>query len=172
MAPSKRRPKMAWLLTSGASARRRAGGRQGSRTEASPSSPLGAAASVAGGGSPDRDRGSAVGRRRRQISGLALWDLTTLAPYRRRSGRTFPTTRPDGHTARFFLPTMKGSMSSMATLRRASYVRSRQRTSPPSSSEHTAHSVGSRSSGARRVEALRLSLARDSRANGFSHRRG
>jgi len=35
------------------------------------------------------------------FSGLALWDLPTPAPYRRRSGRTFPTTRPGGHTALF-----------------------------------------------------------------------
>src|SRR6202043_1019476 len=33
---------------------------------------------------------------------LAFWDLPTPAPYRRRSGRTFPTTRPGGHTALFF----------------------------------------------------------------------
>src|SRR5215468_6780241 len=36
------------------------------------------------------------------FSGLALWDLPTPAPYRRRSGRTFPTTRPGGCTALFF----------------------------------------------------------------------
>ncbi len=36
------------------------------------------------------------------FSGLALWDLSTPAPYRRRSGRTFPTTRPGGRTALFF----------------------------------------------------------------------
>ena len=36
------------------------------------------------------------------FSGLALWDLPTPAPYRHRSGRTFPTTRPGGHTALFF----------------------------------------------------------------------
>src|SRR5207237_10293949 len=36
------------------------------------------------------------------LSGLALWELPTPAPYRRRSGRTFPTTRPGGHTALFF----------------------------------------------------------------------
>ena len=36
------------------------------------------------------------------FSGLALWDLPTPAPYRRRSGRTFPTTRPGGDTALFF----------------------------------------------------------------------
>ena len=36
------------------------------------------------------------------FSGLALWDLPTPAPYRRRSGRTFPTTRPGGQTALFF----------------------------------------------------------------------
>jgi hypothetical protein len=36
------------------------------------------------------------------FSGLALWDLPTPAPYRRRSGRTFPTTRPGGNTALFF----------------------------------------------------------------------
>jgi hypothetical protein len=36
------------------------------------------------------------------FSGLVLWDLPTPAPYRRRSGRTFPTTRPGGHTALFF----------------------------------------------------------------------
>jgi hypothetical protein len=36
------------------------------------------------------------------FSGLALWDLPTPVPYRRRSGRTFPTTRPGGHTALFF----------------------------------------------------------------------
>jgi len=35
------------------------------------------------------------------FSGLAFWDLPTPAPYRRRSGRTFPTTRPGGHTALF-----------------------------------------------------------------------
>ena len=29
-------------------------------------------------------------------------NLPTPAPYRRRSGRTFPTTRPGGHTALFF----------------------------------------------------------------------
>jgi hypothetical protein len=35
-----------------------------------------------------------------RFSGLALWDLPTPAPYRRRSGRTFPTNdatwRPNG----------------------------------------------------------------------------
>jgi hypothetical protein len=36
------------------------------------------------------------------FSGLALWDLPTPAPYRARSGRTFPTTTPGGHTALFF----------------------------------------------------------------------
>ena len=38
------------------------------------------------------------------FSGLAFWDLPTPPPtlYLRRSGRTFPTTRPDGHTALFF----------------------------------------------------------------------
>ena len=36
------------------------------------------------------------------LSGLALWDLPTPAPYRRRAGRTFPTTRPGGQTALFF----------------------------------------------------------------------
>jgi hypothetical protein len=36
------------------------------------------------------------------FSGLAFWDLPTPAPYRRHSGRTFPTTRPGGHTALFF----------------------------------------------------------------------
>jgi hypothetical protein len=36
------------------------------------------------------------------FSGLALWDLSTPAPYRMRSGRTFPTTTPGGHTALFF----------------------------------------------------------------------
>jgi len=38
------------------------------------------------------------------FSGLALWDLPTPPPtlYLRRSGRTFPTTRPGGHTALFF----------------------------------------------------------------------
>src|SRR5258708_28867890 len=36
------------------------------------------------------------------FSGLALWDLPTPATYRDRSGRTFPTTRPGGHTALFF----------------------------------------------------------------------
>src|ERR1700758_3998392 len=36
------------------------------------------------------------------FSGLALWDLPTPAPYRRPSGRTFPTTRPGGQTALFF----------------------------------------------------------------------
>ena len=36
------------------------------------------------------------------FSGLAFWDLPTPPPYRRRSGRTFPTTRPGGHTALFF----------------------------------------------------------------------
>ena len=36
------------------------------------------------------------------FSGLALWDLPTPAPYSRRSGRTFPTTRPGGQTALFF----------------------------------------------------------------------
>jgi hypothetical protein len=35
------------------------------------------------------------------FSGLAFWDLPTPPPYRRRSGRTFPTTRPGGHTALF-----------------------------------------------------------------------
>src|ERR1700752_1357202 len=33
------------------------------------------------------------------FSGLAFWDLPTPAPYARRSGRTFPTTRPGGFTA-------------------------------------------------------------------------
>src|SRR3979411_1161385 len=36
------------------------------------------------------------------FSGLALWDLPTPPPYRRRSGRTFPTTRPGGLTTLFF----------------------------------------------------------------------
>jgi len=36
------------------------------------------------------------------FSGLAFWDLPTPAPYPRRSGRTFPTTRAGGHTALFF----------------------------------------------------------------------
>ncbi len=36
------------------------------------------------------------------FTGLALWELPTPAPYRRRSGRTFPTTTPGGHTALFF----------------------------------------------------------------------
>src|SRR5260370_22353898 len=36
------------------------------------------------------------------FSGLALWDLPTPAPCRRRRGRTFPTTGPGGHTALFF----------------------------------------------------------------------
>src|ERR1700745_3356536 len=35
------------------------------------------------------------------FSGLAFWDLPTPAPYAGRSGRTFPTTRPGGHTALF-----------------------------------------------------------------------
>src|SRR5262245_19319296 len=36
------------------------------------------------------------------FSGLGFWDLPTPPPYRRRSGRTFPTTRPGGTTALFF----------------------------------------------------------------------
>src|SRR5215475_1405704 len=38
------------------------------------------------------------------FSGLAFWDLPTPPPtlYFRRSGRTFPTTRPGGQTALFF----------------------------------------------------------------------
>src|SRR5262249_58421647 len=39
------------------------------------------------------------------FSGLAFWDLPTPTlptPYRRRSGRTFPTTRPGGHAALFW----------------------------------------------------------------------
>src|SRR5260370_40419094 len=36
------------------------------------------------------------------FSGLALWDLPTPAPYRRRSGRTFPPTPPRRPTALFF----------------------------------------------------------------------
>src|SRR5262245_29218665 len=38
------------------------------------------------------------------FSGLAFWDLPTPPLYRGRgrSGRTFPTTRPGGHTALFF----------------------------------------------------------------------
>ena len=36
------------------------------------------------------------------FTGLALWELPTPAPYRCRSGRTFPTTAPGGHTALFF----------------------------------------------------------------------
>ena len=35
------------------------------------------------------------------FTGLAFWDLPTPAPYPRRSGRTFPTTRAGGHTALF-----------------------------------------------------------------------
>jgi hypothetical protein len=35
------------------------------------------------------------------FSGLPFWDLPTPAPYARRSGRTFPTTRPGGCTALF-----------------------------------------------------------------------
>jgi hypothetical protein len=36
------------------------------------------------------------------FSGLALWELSTPAPYCGRYGRTFPTTTPGGHTALFF----------------------------------------------------------------------
>src|SRR5215469_9441732 len=36
------------------------------------------------------------------FSGLAFWDLPTPPPYRRLSGRTFPTTRPGGNTTLFF----------------------------------------------------------------------
>src|SRR5258708_28683473 len=36
------------------------------------------------------------------ISGLALWDLPTPAPYRRPRGPTFPTKPPGGLTAVFF----------------------------------------------------------------------
>src|ERR1700730_6863951 len=36
------------------------------------------------------------------FTGLALWELPTPAPYRCRSGRTFSTTAPGGHTALFF----------------------------------------------------------------------
>jgi hypothetical protein len=36
------------------------------------------------------------------FSGLALWELSTPAPYPLLSGRTFPTTRPGGHTTLFF----------------------------------------------------------------------
>src|SRR6201998_2574212 len=36
------------------------------------------------------------------FSGLALWDLPTPPPHSRRSGRTFPTTRPGGLTTLFF----------------------------------------------------------------------
>jgi hypothetical protein len=35
------------------------------------------------------------------FTGLAFWDLPTPAPYPRRSGRTFPTTRAGGNTALF-----------------------------------------------------------------------
>jgi hypothetical protein len=35
------------------------------------------------------------------FSGLAFWDLPTPAPYAGRSARTFPTTRPGGHTKLF-----------------------------------------------------------------------
>src|ERR1700729_3351228 len=41
------------------------------------------------------------------FSGLALWDLPTPTPYSRRSGRTFPTTRPGGLTT-LFLPNDDG----------------------------------------------------------------
>jgi hypothetical protein len=36
------------------------------------------------------------------FSGLALWELSTPAPYLERSGRTFPTTAPGGNTTLFF----------------------------------------------------------------------
>jgi hypothetical protein len=36
------------------------------------------------------------------FSGLALWELSTPAPYRRCYGRSFPTTTRGGHTALFF----------------------------------------------------------------------
>jgi hypothetical protein len=36
------------------------------------------------------------------FSGLALWDLSTPAPYPTRSARTFPATRSGGHTTLFF----------------------------------------------------------------------
>jgi hypothetical protein len=36
------------------------------------------------------------------FSGLAFWDLPTPPPHQRMSGRTFPTTRPGGHTRLFF----------------------------------------------------------------------
>ena len=36
------------------------------------------------------------------FSGLALWDLSTPAPYPSRSARTFPATRSGGHTTLFF----------------------------------------------------------------------
>lgn len=36
------------------------------------------------------------------FTGLAFWDLPTPAPYPRLSGRTFPATRPGGHTTLFW----------------------------------------------------------------------
>ena len=36
------------------------------------------------------------------FSGLPLWDFSTPAPYRARSGRTFPSTTSGGHTTLFF----------------------------------------------------------------------
>ena len=54
-------------------------------------------------GSAERARGSAAGRRRRRILRprvLGSADAGALSVAR--SGRTFPTTRPGGHTALFF----------------------------------------------------------------------
>ena len=76
------------------------------------------------------------------FSGLALWDLPTPAPYLA-AAAAHSRRRGLAATRRFSSPTMKGSMSSMPTSRRASCARSRPRTSAPSSSKRTARSVGS-----------------------------
>ena len=95
-------------------------------------------------GPPERDRGSAAGRRGRQIlPGLALWDLPTPAALPLPQRPHIPDGFGLAATRRFSSPTMKGSMSSMRTSRRATCARSRAQTSGPSSSKRTARSVES-----------------------------
>jgi hypothetical protein len=76
------------------------------------------------------------------FSGFAFWDLPTPPASARRNGRTFPTTRSGGCTA-LFLTNDEGSTFSMLTSRRASFARSRRRTSAVSFLKHTARSAGS-----------------------------
>ena len=69
------------------------------------------------------------------FSGLAFWDLPTPPPTSTfAAAAAHSRRRGPAATRRCSSPTMKGSMSSMPTSRRASCARSRPRTSAPSSS--------------------------------------